>query len=77
MTSLLPETYRGCASSLDSPKTYVTMLRFLEPFNLGSIRDLPDTEIIENEGLLSKRAALSGELAAAFGIEPASVPTLN
>ncbi len=54
-----------------APPTYVTTQAFLEQFELGSLRDLPDMEKLESEGLLSKHAVLSGELAAAFGVEPA------
>jgi chromosome segregation and condensation protein ScpB len=52
-----------------APVTYVTTGTFLERFGLASLRDLPEMEKLEDEGLLSKDALLSGELAAAFGIE--------
>ena len=52
-----------------APVTYVTTGKFLERFGLASLRDLPDMEKLEDEGLLSKEALLSGELARAFGID--------
>ena len=52
-----------------APVTYVTTGKFLERFGLASLRNLPDMEKLEDEGLLSKEAFLSGELASAFGIE--------
>jgi segregation and condensation protein B len=52
-----------------APVTFVTTGTFLEHFGLASLRDLPDMEKLEDEGLLSKEALLSGELARAFGIE--------
>jgi segregation and condensation protein B len=41
----------------------------LQQFGFASLRELPDMERLEDEGLLSKEALLSGELATAFGIE--------
>ena len=52
-----------------APLTFVTTAKFLQQFGFASLRDLPDMEQLEDEGLLSKEALLSGELAAAFGIE--------
>jgi segregation and condensation protein B len=52
-----------------APLTFVTTPTFLERFGLASLRDMPDMDKLEDEGLLSKEALLSGELAAAFGIE--------
>ncbi len=52
-----------------APVTYVTTPEFLERFGFASLRDMPEMEKLEDEGLLSKEALLSGELAAAFGIE--------
>jgi segregation and condensation protein B len=52
-----------------APVTYVTTGKFLEQFGFASLRDLPDMEKLEDEGLLSKEALLSGELASAFGID--------
>ena len=52
-----------------APVTYVTTGKFLERFGFASLRDMPDMEKLEDEGLLSKEALLSGELASAFGIE--------
>jgi segregation and condensation protein B len=59
-----------------APVTYVTTGKFLERFGFASLRDMPDMEKLEDEGLLSKEALLSGELARAFGIdvdEPAEI----
>jgi chromosome segregation and condensation protein ScpB len=53
----------------DAPVTWVTTGKFLEQFGLASLRDMPDMEKLEDEGLLSKEALLSGELARAFGID--------
>jgi segregation and condensation protein B len=55
--------------SAGAPLTFVTTGKFLEQFGFASLRDLPGMEKLEDEGLLSKEALLSGELAAAFGIE--------
>jgi len=33
---------------------YVTTVKFLEAFGLASLRDLPDVERLEDEGLLQK-----------------------
>ena len=52
-----------------APLTFVTTGEFLEQFGFASLRDLPDMEKLEDEGLLSKEALFSGELARAFGIE--------
>jgi segregation and condensation protein B len=51
-----------------APLTFVTTPKFLEQFGFASLRELPGMERLEDEGLLSKEALLSGELAAAFGI---------
>ena len=59
-----------------APVTYVTTGKFLERFGFASLRDMPDMEKLEDEGLLSKEALFSGELASAFGIdldEPAEI----
>ncbi len=48
--------------------TFVTTPTFLQQFGFGSLRDPPDMEKLDDEGLLSKEALLSGELAAAFDI---------
>ena len=52
-----------------APVTWVTTGKFLEQFGLASLRDMPEMEKLEDEGLLSKEALLSGELASAFGID--------
>ncbi len=52
-----------------APVTYVTTPKFLEQFGFASLRDMPNMEKLEDEGLLSKEALLSGELARAFGID--------
>lgn len=47
-----------------APLAYVTTRRFLEAFGLGSLRDLPSIEQLEEEGLTSQRFS---ELDAALG----------
>jgi segregation and condensation protein B len=42
--------------ALGAPLTYVTTNRFLFLFGLGSLRDLPDLEALEEAGLLERRA---------------------
>lgn len=37
-----------------APFAYVTTAKFLEVFGLGSLRELPDIERLEDEGLLQK-----------------------
>jgi segregation and condensation protein B len=51
-----------------APNTLVTTPKFLEQFGFASLRELPDMERLEDEGLLTKEALLSGELARAFGV---------
>ena len=41
-----------------APLTYVTTRLFLEIFGLGSLRDLPDIEALEEAGLLQRGADL-------------------
>ena len=50
-----------------APIAYVTTKKFLEVFGLGSLRDLPDIERMEAEGLLQPSPANS-ELDAALGL---------
>jgi hypothetical protein len=45
-----------------APYIYVTTKQFLSEFGLGSLRDLPDIEALEDAGLLSKDKALAGDL---------------
>jgi segregation and condensation protein B len=52
-----------------APVTYITTGTFLERFGLASLREIPDMDKLEDEGLLGKDSQLSGELAAAFGVE--------
>jgi chromosome segregation and condensation protein ScpB len=40
-----------------APLTYVTTAKFLSVFGLGSLRDLPEREAIEDAGLLKRRFA--------------------
>jgi hypothetical protein len=46
-----------------APYAYVTTKKFLEAFGLGSLRDLPDIEKLEDAGLL-QRPASEGDLEA-------------
>lgn len=48
-----------------APLAYVTTRRFLEAFGLGSLRDLPNVEQLEEEGLTSQGFS---ELDAALGV---------
>ena len=41
-------------ASLRAPSAYVTTGKFLEVFGLASLRELPDVERLEDEGLLQK-----------------------
>ena len=40
--------------ALGAPLTYVTTTAFLSVFGLGSLRDLPDIEALEEAGLLQR-----------------------
>jgi segregation and condensation protein B len=51
-----------------APYTYVTTKAFLSHFGLETLRDLPDMEMLEEAGLLSKDKLLAGEF-------PDSLPT--
>lgn len=44
-----------------APYTYVTTKAFLSHFGLETLRDLPDMEMLEEAGLLSKDKLLAGE----------------
>jgi segregation and condensation protein B len=45
-----------------APYTYVTTKDFLLEFGLGTLRDLPDFEALEDAGLLSKEKLVAGEI---------------
>lgn len=45
-----------------APYTYVTTKDFLLEFELGTLRDLPDFEALEDAGLLSKEKLLAGDI---------------
>ncbi len=47
-----------------APYTYVTTKQFLLEFGLGTLRDLPDFEALEDAGLLSKEKLLAGDIPA-------------
>ena len=47
------------APARGAPLTYVTTKLFLEVFGLGSLRDLPDIEALEDAGLLEPRPDLA------------------
>ncbi|MFF2323974.1 SMC-Scp complex subunit ScpB [Agrobacterium sp. NPDC058088] len=49
-----------------APYTYVTTQNFLLRFGLQTLRDLPDFEALEDEGLLSKEKLLAGDIAPDF-----------
>jgi segregation and condensation protein B len=44
-----------------APYTYVTTNGFLSHFGFNTLRDLPDMEMLEDAGLLSKEKLLAGE----------------
>ncbi len=48
--------------TLGAPYTYVTTKEFLLEFGLGTLRDLPDFEALEDAGLLSKEKLLTGDI---------------
>lgn len=52
-----------------APFAYVTTKKFLEVFGLASLRDLPDIEKLEDEGLLG-RPQSEGDLDDALGLPP-------
>lgn len=45
-----------------APYTYVTTKAFMSHFGLGTLRDLPDFEALEDAGLLSKDKLLAGDI---------------
>jgi segregation and condensation protein B len=52
-----------------APNTYITTASFLTQFGFNSLNDLPCRQELEEKGLLSKEALLSGELRDLFGID--------
>jgi chromosome segregation and condensation protein ScpB len=52
-----------------APLTYVTTPMFLETFGLGSLRDLPDMEALEEAGLLERGPAVEGSDAFEDGVD--------
>jgi len=50
-----------------APFAYVTTRKFLEVFGLASLRDLPDMERLEDEGLLQRRGP-EADLDSVFGV---------
>ncbi|ABE65158.1 putative transcriptional regulator (plasmid) [Nitrobacter hamburgensis X14] len=50
-----------------APYTYVTTNGFLSHFGFATLRDLPDMEMLEDAGLLSKDKLLAGDFPAGFG----------
>lgn len=55
------------APELGAPFAYVTTRKFLEVFGLGSLRDLPDIERLEEDGHLN-RSQPDADLDGAFGL---------
>jgi chromosome segregation and condensation protein ScpB len=53
-----------------APYTYVTTRAFLSHFGLGTLRDLPDFEALEDAGLLSKEKLLAGDIPTGFADGP-------
>lgn len=52
-----------------APYTYVTTMHFLPAFGLNSLRDLPDIEVLEDAGLLSRKSLEVTEPTTADGDE--------
>ena len=50
-----------------APYTYVTTKAFLSHFGFDTLRDLPDIEMLEDAGLLSKDKMLAGDFPIAVG----------
>ncbi|MDI6838815.1 MAG: SMC-Scp complex subunit ScpB, partial [Rhizobiaceae bacterium] len=46
-----------------APYTYVTTRHFLSAFGLETLRDLPDLERLEDDGLLSRHSLVREDLA--------------
>jgi segregation and condensation protein B len=55
-----------------APYTYVTTKAFLSQFGFETLRDLPDFEMLEEAGLLSKESLLAGDIPVAGGDDPSS-----
>ena len=59
--------------AIGAPLTYVTTTTFLSVFGLGSLRDLPDIEALEDAGLLERGGdpdLTIDELDEVLGLEP-------
>lgn len=52
-----------------APYTYVTTKEFLAHFGFSTLRDLPDIEMLEDAGLLSKEKLLAGDIPISGGAE--------
>jgi chromosome segregation and condensation protein ScpB len=57
----------------DAPYTNVTTKAFLSHFGFDSLRDLPDIEVLEDAGLLSKEKLLADASLDGLSIRPAQV----
>jgi segregation and condensation protein B len=55
-----------------APYTYVTTKGFLWHFGFDTLRDLPDMEMLEDAGLLSKEKMLAGDFLP--GVDPTEIP---
>lgn len=55
-----------------APYTYVTTKGFLSHFGFNTLRDLPDMEMLEDAGLLSKKKMLAGDFPGPVPAEDAS-----
>jgi segregation and condensation protein B len=56
-----------------APYTYVTTRTFMSHFGLGTLRDLPDFEALEDAGLLSKEKLLAGDIMPDFAVDQEEV----
>lgn len=64
------------APQAGAPYAYVTTKKFLEVFGLATLRDLPDIERLEDEGLL-QRPRLEADLDGALGLVEDDVQVLE
>jgi segregation and condensation protein B len=60
-----------------APLAYVTTKRFLEAFGLASLRDLPDVERLQHEGLLPPHQSDDGLVMESGADEPADLGNLS
>jgi hypothetical protein len=64
------------APEAGAPFAYVTTKKFLQVFGLATLRDLPDIERLEDEGLL-ERPVNEAEIDGALGISEADAELVD